>query len=189
MFDLTGIAPAPRGIPQIEVSFDIDANGIVNVSAKDLGTGKQQSVQITGGSSLSKDDIDKMVRDAEAYAEEDRKRREEAEVRNQADTLVYSTEKFLAENDEKVPADVKTEVKDAIADLKKAIEGNDIEAIKTASEHAATVSQKMGSAIYAAAQAERQASGSAEGASPEDAPQDEGVVDAEIVDEGEGGAA
>ena len=187
MFDLTGIAPAPRGIPQIEVSFDIDANGIVNVSAKDLGTGKQQTVQITGGSTLSKEDIDKMVRDAEAYAEEDRRRREEAEVRNQADTLVYSTEKFLAENDEKVPADVKAEVKEAIADLKKAIEGNDLETIKTASERAATVSQKMGSAIYAAAQAERQ--GSAEGASSEGTAQDEGVVDAEIVDEGEGGAA
>jgi molecular chaperone DnaK len=187
MFDLTGIAPAPRGIPQIEVSFDIDANGIVNVSAKDLGTGKEQRVQITGGSTLSKDDIDKMVRDAEAYAEEDRRRREEAEVRNQADTLVYSTEKFLAENDEKVPADVKAEVQEAIADLKKAIEGNDLETIKTASERAATVSQKMGSAIYAAAQAERQ--GSPEGASSEGTPQDEGVVDAEIVDEGEGGAA
>jgi molecular chaperone DnaK len=189
MFDLTGIAPAPRGIPQIEVSFDIDANGIVNVSAKDLGTGKQQTVQITGGSTLSKDDIDKMVKDAEAYAEEDRRRREEAEVRNQADTLVYSTEKFLAENDEKVPADVKAEVKDAIADLKKAIEGNDLETIKTASEHAATVSQKMGSAIYAAAQAERQEAAGPDGSATDDAPQDEGVVDAEIVDEGEGGAA
>jgi molecular chaperone DnaK len=187
MFDLTGIAPSPRGIPQIEVSFDIDANGIVNVSAKDLGTGKQQSVQITGGSALNKDDIEKMVRDAEQYAEEDRRRREEAEVRNQADTLVYSTEKFLAENDEKVPADVKTEVQDAIAELKKAIEGNDLEAIKTASEHAATVSQKMGSAIYAAAQAERQEATPEETAT--DAPHDEDVVDAEIVDEGEGGAA
>jgi molecular chaperone DnaK len=188
MFDLTGIAPAPRGIPQIEVAFDIDANGIVSVSAKDLGTGKQQSVQITGGSALNKDDIEKMVRDAEEYAEEDRRRREEAEVRNQADTLVYSTEKFLAENDDKVPADVKAEVKDAIADLKKAIEGNDLETIKTASEHAATVSQKMGSAIYAAAQAERQEAASAD-ESATDVPQDEGVVDAEIVDEGEGGAA
>jgi molecular chaperone DnaK len=187
MFDLTGIAPAPRGIPQVEVSFDIDANGIVNVSAKDLGTGKQQSVQITGGSALNKDDIDKMVRDAEEYAEEDRRRREEAEVRNQADTLVYSTEKFLAENDEKVPADVKSEVQTAIADLKKAIEGNDLETIKSASEHAATVSQKMGSAIYAAAQAERASSGQDETVT--DTPQDEGVVDAEIVDEGEGGAA
>jgi molecular chaperone DnaK len=187
MFDLTGIAPAPRGIPQIEVTFDIDANGIVNVSAKDLGTGKQQSVQITGGSALPKEDIDKMVRDAEQYAEEDRRRREEAEVRNQADTLVYSTEKFLAENDEKVPADVKSEVQAAIADLKKAIEGNDIEAIKTASEHAAQVSQKMGTAIYQAAQAAQQSSGSAD--SGAEAPHDEGVVDAEIVDEGEGGAA
>jgi molecular chaperone DnaK len=187
MFDLTGIAPAPRGVPQVEVSFDIDANGIVNVSAKDLGTGKQQSVQITGGSALNKDDIDKMVRDAEEYAEEDRRRREEAEVRNQADTLVYSTEKFLAENDEKVPADVKSEVQTAIADLKKAIEGNDLETIKSASEHAATVSQKMGSAIYAAAQAERASAGQDETVT--DTPQDEGVVDAEIVDEGEGGAA
>src|SRR5579863_9976827 len=190
MFELAGIAPAPRGVPQIEVAFDIDANGIVNVNAKDLGTGKQQSVQITGGSALAKDDIDKMVRDAEAYAEEDRKRREEAEVRNQADTLVYSTEKFLAENDDKVPADVKAEVKDAIADLKKAIEGNDIDTIKTASEHAATVSQKMGSAIYAAAQAERQgAAENAAGSSQTPQDQDEDVVDAEIVDEGEGGAA
>src|SRR6516165_3166769 len=191
MFDLTGIAPAPRGIPQIEVAFDIDANGIVSVSAKDLGTGKQQSVQITGGSALSKDDIDKMVRDAEAYAEEDRKRRDEAEVRNQADTLVYSTEKFLAENEDKVPADVKSEVQAAIADLKKAIEGNDIDTIKAASEHAAQVSQKMGTAIYQAAQAAQQAEGSPSGASGADganseAPQDEGVVDAEIVDEGEG---
>jgi molecular chaperone DnaK len=189
MFDLTGIAPSPRGIPQIEVSFDIDANGIVNVSAKDLGTGKQQSVQITGGSALNKDDIEKMVRDAEQYAEEDRRRREEAEIRNQADTLVYSTEKFLAENDEKIPADIKSEVQSAIADLKKAIEGNDIDVIKTASEHAAQVSQKMGTAIYQAAQAQQAASGAegAEGtAASEETPQDEGVVDAEIVDEGEG---
>ena len=188
-FELTGLPPAPRNVPQIEVTFDIDANGIVHVNAKDLATGKEQRMTVTGGSALPKTDIDKMVRDAESYAEEDRRRREEAEVRNQADTLVYSTEKFLAENDEKVPADVKSEVKEAIADLKKAIEGNDLEAIKTASEHAATVSQKMGSAIYAAAQAERQASGAApEGAAAEE-PQDEGVVDAEIVDEGEGGAA
>src|SRR6201998_2954976 len=184
MFDLTGIAPSPRGVPQIEVTFDIDANGIVNVSAKDLGTGKQQSVTISGGSALAKDDIEKMVRDAEEYAEEDRRRREEAEVRNQADTLVYSTEKFLAENDDKVPADVKSEVQAAIADLKKAIGGNDIETIKTASEHAAQVSQKMGTAIYQATQAAQAAQGQ-EGAGTADAgsetPQDEGVVDAEIV--------
>src|SRR5579864_614708 len=191
MFELAGIAPSPRGLPQIEVTFDIDANGIVNVSAKDLGTGKQQSVQITGGSALSKDDIDKMVRDAEAYADEDRKRREEAEVRNTADTLVYSTEKFLAENDEKVPADIKSEVQTAIADLKKAIEGGDVDTIKTASEHAAQVSQKMGTAIYQAAQAAQQAEGGSADGSSTETPADDEVVEAEIVDEGtgEGGAA
>jgi molecular chaperone DnaK len=193
MFDLTGIAPAPRGVPQIEVSFDIDANGIVNVSAKDLGTGKQQSVQITGGSALNKDDIEKMVRDAEQYAEEDRQRREEAEIRNTADTLVYSTEKFLAENDEKVPADIKAEVKESIADLKKAIESNDVDTIKSASEKAAQVSQKMGTAIYQAAQAAQAADSSASGAgsaaADSDSAADDNVVDAEIVDEGEGGAA
>src|SRR6202158_514625 len=122
-FELTGIPPAPRGVPQIEVTFDIDANGIVHVTAKDKGTGKENTIRITGGSALPKDDIEKMVRDAEEYAEEDRRRREEAEVRNQADTLVYSTEKFLGENEDKVPEDVKAEVKDAIADLKKGIEG------------------------------------------------------------------
>ena len=198
MFELSGIAPSPRGVPQVEVAFDIDANGIVNVSAKDLGTGKQQSVTISGGSALAKDDIDKMVRDAEQFAEDDRKRREEAEVRNRADTLVYTTEKFLAENAEKVPDDVKSEVESAIGDLKKALEGSDTETIREASEKAAQVSQKMGSAIYAQAQAEQQASG-AEGAAAgdgatQDSDNDNDVVDAEIVDEGpedtrEGGAA
>ena len=165
MFELAGIAPAPRGVPQIEVTFDIDANGIVNVSAKDLGTGKQQSVQITGGSALPKDDIEKMVRDAEEYAEEDRKRREEAEVRNQADTLVYSTEKFLGENEDKVPEDIKSEVREALAEVKKALESNDTDAIKSASERAAQVSQKMGTAIYQQAQAQQASaqSGSADG--------------------------
>jgi molecular chaperone DnaK len=173
-------------VPQIEVTFDIDANGIVNVSAKDLGTGKQQSVQITGGSALPKDDIEKMVRDAEQYAEEDRRRREEAEVRNQADTLVYSTEKFLGENEDKVPEDIKSEVRDAIADVKKALESNDTEAIKTASEKAAQVSQKMGTAIYQASQAQQASSpsGSADGDSQAQA--DDDVVEAEIVDEGDG---
>ena len=197
MFELSGIAPAPRGVPQVEVAFDIDANGIVNVSAKDLGTGKQQSVTISGGSALAKDDIDKMVRDAEQYAEEDRRRREEAEVRNRADTLVYTTEKFLAENAEKVPDDVRSEVESAISDLKKALEGSDTEAIREASEKAAQVSQKMGSAIYAQAQAEQQASGAEGAAAGEDSTardSDNDVVDAEIVDEGpedtrEGGAA
>src|SRR5712675_2237144 len=181
MFDLTGIAPAPRGIPQIEVSFDIDANGIVNVSAKDLGTGKQQSVQITGGSALNKDDIEKMVRDAEQFAEEDRRRREEAEVRNQADTLVYSTEKFLGENEDKVPDDIKSEVREALAEVKKALEGNDTDTIKSATEKAAQVSQKMGTAIYAASQQAASEAGTPGPASEEAAGSDD--------EKPEGGAA
>src|SRR5579859_54603 len=153
-FELAGIAPSPRGIPQIEVTFDIDANGIVNVSAKDLSTGKQQSVTISGGSALPKEDIERMMADAEKFAEEDRQRREEAEIRNRAETLAYTTEKFLGENADKVPDDVKSEVEESIAELKKTLEGTDTEAIRTASEKAAQVSQKMGSAIYAQAQAE-----------------------------------
>jgi molecular chaperone DnaK len=195
MFELAGLAPAPRGIPQIEVAFDIDANGIVNVSAKDLGTGKQQSVTITGGSALGKDDIQKMVDEAEKYAEEDARRRDEAETRNRADTLVYTTEKFIAENAEKVPADIKSEVESALGDVKKALEGTDLDAIKEATEKAAQVSQKMGTAMYAQAQASASAS-SAEGDaadSPGEGPADDEVVEAEIVDEDkpseEGGAA
>jgi molecular chaperone DnaK len=192
MFELAGIAPAPRGVPQIEVAFDIDANGIVNVNAKDLGTGKQQSVTITGGSALPKDDIEKMVRDAEQYAEEDRKRREEAEIRNQADTLVYSTEKFLGENEDKVPEDIKSEVRSAIAEVKKALESNDTDAIRTASENAAKVSQKMGTAIYQQAQAAQASAQSGSADSGSQASDDDEVVEAEIVDDGnagEGGAA
>ena len=185
MFELAGIAPSPRGVPQVEVTFDIDANGIVNVSAKDLGTGKQQSVQITGGSALPKDDIEKMVRDAEEYAEEDRKRREEAEVRNQADSLVYQTEKFLGENEEKVPEDIKSEVREALAEVKKALESNDTEAIKTASERAAQVSQKMGTAIYQQAQAQQASSQSESANGSSDTQDDDEVVEAEIVDEGD----
>jgi molecular chaperone DnaK len=189
MFELTGIAPAPRGVPQIEVGFDIDANGIVNVTAKDLGTGKEQSVTISGGSALPKDDIQRMMAEAEQFAEEDRQRREEAETRNQGDSLAYTTEKFLAENAEKIPADIKTEVEDAVKELKEALKGTDIEAIKTASEKTAQVSQKMGTAIYAqsqAAQSAHAAQDSGASASGEEAPgagEDE-VVDAEIVDEG-----
>jgi len=191
MFELAGLAPAPRGIPQIEVTFDIDANGIVNVSAKDLGTGKQQSVTISGGSALGKDDIERMMADAEKYAEEDRQRRDEAEVRNRAESLAYTTEKFLGEHADKVPDDIKSEVESAIADLKKTLEGTDTEAIKTASEHAAQVSQKMGTAIYAQAQA----ASAQPGESAEEAGgQDDDVVEAEIVDDDkpgheEGGAA
>ncbi len=195
MFELAGLAPAPRGIPQIEVTFDIDANGIVNVSAKDLGTGKQQSVTISGGSALGKDDIERMMADAEKYAEEDRKRREEAEVRNRAETLAYTTEKFLAENAEKVPEDIKSEVEASIAELKKALEGTDTEAIRVASENAAQVSQKMGTAIYAQSQQQAQGAQAGEPAGEQASPAaDDDVVEAEIVDdektgEREGGAA
>ena len=194
MFELAGIAPSPRGIPQIEVTFDIDANGIVNVSAKDLGTGKQQSVTISGGSALGKDDIERMMADAEKYAEEDRNRREEAEVRNRGETLAYTTEKFLAENADKVPDDIKSEVESSIAELKKTLEGTDTEAIKTASENAAQVSQKMGTAIYAQAQQATQAQAGEQGSDEASAAADDDVVEAEIVDdekpgEHEGGAA
>jgi molecular chaperone DnaK len=191
-FQLTGLPPAPRGVPQIEVTFDIDANGIVNVGAKDLGTGKEQSMVITGGSALPKDDIDKMMREAEQYAEEDRKRREETETRNNADTLAYSTEKFLGENDEKIPDEVKTEVRTALDEVKKTLEGTDIDAIRTASEKLAQVSQKMGAAMYAQNQPGEEA---AQGATTDEAgaAQEDEVVDAEIVDDDntkrEGGAA
>jgi molecular chaperone DnaK len=185
MFELTGLPPAPRGIPQIEVTFDIDANGIVHVAAKDLGTGKEQSMTITGGSALPKDDIERMMREAEQYAEEDKRRKEQVETRNQAEALVYSTEKFLADNTEKVPAHVKTEVETAIAELKTALEGEDTDAIKSASEKLATESQKLGQAIYA----EQAAAAGGAGASTADAgdgahPHDDDVVDAEVVDEG-----
>jgi molecular chaperone DnaK len=191
-FQLTGLPPAPRGVPQIEVTFDIDANGIVNVGAKDLGTGKEQSMVITGGSALPKDDIDKMMREAEQYAEEDRKRREETETRNNADTLAYSTEKFLGENDEKIPAEVKTEVQTALDEVKKTLEGTDIDAIRTASEQLAQVSQKMGAAMYAQNQPGEEATAGA-GTDEAGAAQEDEVVDAEIVDDEntkrEGGAA
>src|SRR5437899_800595 len=185
-FHLDGIAPAPRGVPQVEVTFDIDANGILNVRAKDLGTGKEQKVTITASTTLNKDEVSKMVKDAEAHAEEDRKHREEAEVRNQADSLVYQTEKFLGENEDKVPEDIKSEVREALAEVKKALESNDTEAIKTASERAAQVSQKMGTAIYQQAQAQQAASQSesADGSSGAQSDEDE-VVEAEIVDEGD----
>jgi molecular chaperone DnaK len=187
MFELTGLPPAPRGVPQIEVTFDIDANGIVNVSAKDLGTQKVQSMVITGGSALSKDEIDRMQREAEQYAEEDHRRREEAEVRNQGEALVYQTEKFLRDNEDKVPGDVRSEVEAALADAKTAQAGTDIEAIKTANEKLATTSQKLGTALYEQAQAQQNAA-SAQGSAPSDGPQDappnDDVVDAEIVDDG-----
>jgi len=192
MFELAGIAPSPRGIPQIEVAFDIDANGIVNVSAKDLGTGKEQRVTISGGSALSKDEINRMMAEAEKFAEEDAQRRDEAETRNRAESLAYQTEKFVAENAEKIPEDIKSEVEAAVADLKKALEGTDIDAIKEATEKTAQVSQKMGTAIYAQSQAASTAAGeqTADAAGQQ---QDDEVVEAEIVEEDkpstEGGAA
>jgi molecular chaperone DnaK len=182
MFELTGLPPAPRGVPQIEVTFDIDANGIVHVGAKDLGTGKEQSMTITGGSALPKDDIERMMRESEQYAEEDRKRRESVEARNSADSLVYTTEKFLTENGDKVPAEVRDEVTAGVADVKKALEADDVDAITRSSEHLATVSQKMGQAMYAAAGAEGAGSGDPAGAAGDGATDDD-VVDAEIVDE------
>ena len=175
-FELTGLPPAPRNVPQIEVSFDIDANGIVHVSAKDLGTGKEQSMTITGGGALSKEEIDRMMADAESHAEEDRQRREEAEVRNQAESLVFQTEKFLEESGDKVPADAKANVDEPLAELKAAIAGDNIEAIKAAVEKVATASQALGAALYANTQAEA-GEATAEG--------DDDVVDAEIVDETE----
>ncbi|MEN9737179.1 MAG: molecular chaperone DnaK [Actinomycetota bacterium] len=174
-FELTGIAPAPRGVPQVEVTFDIDANGIVHVSAKDKGTGKEQSMTITGGSSLSKEDIERMVKDAEEHAAEDKARREEQDVRNTGEQIVYQTEKLIKENDEKLPEDVKTEVQADVDALKAALAGEDIEAVKAATEKLNTSAQKLGEAIYAAAAAEQPAEG--EAASGED------VVDAEVVDD------
>jgi molecular chaperone DnaK len=190
-FELTGIAPAPRGLPQIEVTFDIDANGIVHVSAKDRGTGKEQSMTITGGSALPKDEIDRMVKEAEAHAAEDHKRREEAETRNNAENLAYQTEKLLNENAEKLPADVTDEVRTAVTELKTALEGTDIEAVRTKQAHLSTVSQKIGQALYASAQAEQNpgeqagAAGAAGGAGASGAGPQDDVVDAEIVDEDE----
>ncbi|WP_375001726.1 molecular chaperone DnaK [Aeromicrobium sp. CTD01-1L150] len=181
-FELTGLPPAPRGVPQIEVTFDIDANGIVNVSAKDRGTGKEQSMTITGGSALSKEEIDKMVKDAEEYAEEDRKRRESVETRNQAEALVHSTEKFIDENGDKVGDDVKSEVQADVDALKQALEGEDNEAVQAAVTKLGESSSKMGEAMYAAAAAEQEAAGDAAGGEDTTSGDDD-VVDAEIVDE------
>ncbi|TQL56426.1 molecular chaperone DnaK [Oryzihumus leptocrescens] len=191
-FELTGIAPAPRGVPQIEVTFDIDANGIVHVSAKDRGTGKEQSMTISGGSALPKEEIERMVKDAEAHAAEDHKRREEAEARNTAEQLVYSTEKFLADSGDKIPADGRGDVDAALADLKDALKdgsGATPEDISAKTAKLSEESQKLGTAMYAAAQAEGEGAGSAgAGAGSADgqhahAAADEDVIDAEVVDD------
>ncbi|NUP37697.1 MAG: molecular chaperone DnaK [Streptomyces sp.] len=197
MFELTGLPPAPRGVPQIEVTFDIDANGIMHVGAKDLGTGKEQKMTVTGGSALPKDDIDRMMREADQYAEEDHKRREAAETRNQAEQLVYQTEKFLKDNEDKVPGDVKTEVETAVGELKEKLKGDDTAEIRTATEKVAAVSQKLGQALYANAQPDGAGAAGAGAADGGQAKADDDVVDAEIVDDekadnkgqGQGGAA
>jgi molecular chaperone DnaK len=184
-FELTGIAPAPRGIPQVEVTFDIDANGIVHVSAKDKGTGKEQSMTITGGSSLPKDDIERMVREAEEHAAEDKKRRESAEVRNSAEQMVYSIEKLIKDNEDKLPADVKTDVQGDVDALKSALAGDDDDAVKAAHDKLTASQQKLGEAIYQSAQAQGEQGdpnvadpGNGEVPNP-----DEDVVDAEVVDD------
>ena len=174
-FELTGIAPAPRGIPQIEVTFDIDANGIVHVSAKDKGTNKEQSMTITGGSSLSKEDIERMVKDAEEHAAEDKKRREEADTRNQGEQLVYQIEKLIKDNDQKLSEEVKAEVQADVDAVKAALAGEDFEAVKSSIERLNQSQTKLGEAIYAAASQEAEAQ-------PESS---EDVVDAEVVEEEE----
>ncbi|WP_028644001.1 molecular chaperone DnaK [Nocardioides sp. URHA0020] len=182
-FELTGLPPAPRGIPKIEVTFDIDANGIVHVTAKDQASGKEQSMTISGGSALSKDDIDRMVKEAEQYAEEDANRRAAVETRNQADQLVYTTEKFLADNAEKLPEDVKTEVQADVDALKAILENAEASAeeLQAGVTKLGESSQKMGAAMYAAAEADQAAAGGSDGSTGE---ADDDVVDAEIVDEG-----
>jgi molecular chaperone DnaK len=180
-FQLTGIAPAPRGIPQIEVTFDIDANGIVNVSAKDVATGQQQSMTITGGTKLADDEIDRMVREAEAHANEDKARRDAAEARNQADQVVYNTEKQLSEHGSKLEDSDRKEIEDAIADAKEALKGEDVERIKTSSEKVMTAAQKIAAVVYQ--QAQSQPGAGDEQAATADPNND--VVDAEVVDEGD----
>ncbi|MGW4444841.1 molecular chaperone DnaK [Streptomyces sp. NPDC004682] len=187
MFELTGLPPAPRSVPQIEVAFDIDANGIMHVSAKDLGTGREQKMTVTGGSALGKDDIDRMVREAEQYAEEDHRRREDAETRNQAEQLVYSTEKLIRDNPEKIPADARHETETAIADLKERLKGDDTAVIRQSLERASESAQKLGAALYDTARAESTGGAESqpppsEGGSTTGSP-DEEVVDAEIVDD------
>ncbi|MGW1916114.1 molecular chaperone DnaK [Streptomyces sp. NPDC002076] len=185
MFELTGIAPAPRGVPQIEVTFDIDANGIMHVSAKDLGTGKEQKMTVTGGSALPKDDIDRMVREAEQHAEEDRRRREAAETRNQGEQLVYSTEKLLKDNAEQIPADAKSETETALAELKEKLKGEDTAAIRQAIDRTAQAAQKIGTALYQQSRAEQPAgaAGASAGGGTSGGSSDDDVVDAEIVDD------
>ena len=193
-FELTGIAPAPRGVPQIEVTFDIDANGIVHVSAKDKGTGKEQSMTITGGSGLPKDEIDRMVKEAESHEAEDKKRKEDAETRNQAESFAYQTEKLVSDNKDKLSDDVAKEVTDKVSALKEALKGDDIEKIKSAQSELMTSAQKIGQTLYAqqGAAGAAGASAGAAGAGTEQSgsassSDDDDVVDAEVVDDDDKG--
>ena len=183
-FELTGIAPAPRGLPQIEVSFDIDANGIVHVSAKDKGTGKEQSMTITGGSAIPQEDIERMVREAEEHAEEDKKRREAADKRNVAENMAYQTDKLIKDNDDKLPEDVKKEVQADVDALKEALKGDDDAAVEKALEKLQTSQTKLGEALYAQQPADGAAGADAAGAA-DSANADDDVVDAEVIDEDE----
>ncbi|CAN5305431.1 molecular chaperone DnaK [soil metagenome] len=187
-FQLVDIPPAPRGVPQIEVTFDIDANGIVHVSAKDRGTGKEQSMTISGQSALPHDEIDRMVRDAEQYAEEDRRRREEANIRNEADNLLYQTEKLLRDNTEKIPAEQKARLEESQGRLREAMKGEDVDAIRSASEDLMRTSQEVGQALYAAGAQDQAGQAAGYGAGPTGGATgaaDEDIVDAEVVDEGD----
>jgi molecular chaperone DnaK len=192
-FQLVGIPPAPRGVPQVEVTFDIDANGIVNVSAKDLATGKEQQMTITGGTALSKDDIDTMVKEAEAHAEEDRQRREEAETRNNADSLVFQTEKLLKEQADNVSEDERQKIEEKLKALKDALAGSDIEAVKRGHEELLAASQEFAQRLYQQSAQSQQQEGAAGGGTggpaggPSSAPSDDEVADAEIVDDDEHG--
>jgi molecular chaperone DnaK len=185
-FQLVGIPPAPRGVPQVEVTFDIDANGIVHVTAKDLGTGKEQQMTITGGTALGKDEIDRMMKEAEAHAEEDKARRDEAEVRNNADNLVFQTEKLLKDSGDKVEPAEREKIEAALTQLREALNGTDVDAVRTAHEALITASQEFAQRLYAASSAAANAEGaegadgSAAGGAPVD---DDEVAEAEIVDE------
>jgi len=184
-FNLMNIPAAPRGIPQIEVTFDIDANGIVNVSAKDKGTGQEQKITISGTTALSDEEVERMVTDAEAHADDDRRKKEAAEARNNADTLVYSTEKTIADLGDKVPEETKTECEEAIAEVKSAMEGEDVDAIKAATDKLQAAGYKLAEIVYADAQAEAEADG--EGGDESAGADEEEVVEAdyEVVDESE----
>ena len=189
-FQLTDIPPAPRGVPQIEVTFDIDANGILHVGAKDLGTGKEQKITITASSGLSKDEVEKMRRDAEAHAEEDKAKKEEVETRNEADNAVYRTEKMLKDSADKISGDDKKKIEDAMAAVKEALKGSDNAAIKSASEKLNETWQAVSQELYKAAAAQAQANktqsgtaGGSEAPKSEEKKKDDGVIDAEVVDE------